>query len=69
MMEQLLEQVADRSERLVDDMLDAIDDKMTAMFGEEAVERDVNAVRIRARGLADRRLIDPELRFLMAGLR
>lgn len=69
MMERILRHVERRSEMMVDDMLDAIDDKLNALFGEAAVERGEARIRLRAKDLSTRRLLDSQVRFLTAGLR
>lgn len=64
MMELLLKRIDAHSHELVADMLDALDDKLTALLGERAVVRAEDRITVQSFALDQRRLIEPGFRFL-----
>ena len=58
------ERVAAEARRMAQALLDERAARFAGAFGENAVERGHDEVRVRARGLTERRLAEPELRFL-----
>ena len=69
MMERLTKRIDVQSQVMVAGMLDALDDKLVAMFGRAAVERNADRITVQSKGLDNRRLIDTQMRFLLEGLR
>ena len=69
MMERVRRELEMQSDLMVDDMLDALDDKLVAMFGRAAVERHIDRITLNSRVLDRRRMLDSDMRFLTEGLR
>ena len=69
MMERAMREIELQSELMVADMLDALDDKLVAMFGRAAIERHAERITLNSHVLDRRRMLDSDMRFLLEGLR
>lgn len=69
MIDRLIARAEQRSAMMVDAMLDAIDERLIALFGASTVKRGDAEVRVRARDIERRRLRDTEARFFLETLR